>query len=101
MSPTPREVALSQIEPSGTAVERGVLSHGSHVNGRSKGTRLLEKPVENPDDKDFRGLDANFDLGLGKEPASLFDFTRSTEAGDEELSLFYIWFPALYGDVSA
>jgi len=43
------------------------------VEGRSTGIRLLEELVENPDD-DFGGLDADPNLGLGKEPESLLDY---------------------------
>ena len=57
--------------------------------------------MENLDDKDFKGWYTDIDLVIRKEPGSLYDFTRSTEAGDEELSPFYVWFPALYGDVGA
>ena len=38
-------------------VVRGVPSLGSHVEGRFTGTRLLEEPVENSDDEDFKGFE--------------------------------------------
>jgi len=44
---------------------------------RSTGTRLLEELVENPDDEDFRGLDANLNLGLGEEPEFLLNYLRA------------------------
>jgi len=40
------------------------------------GTRFLEEPVENPNDEDFGGLDADHNLGLGKEPRSLLNYLR-------------------------
>ena len=40
------------------------------------GIRLLEEPVESPDDEDFEGLDANPNLGLGEEPGSLLNYLR-------------------------
>ena len=75
MSPAAREVAPSRIEPSGATVEYGVPSHGSHVE--EMGTRLLEEPVENLDDEDFRGLDTHPNTGLREEPDSLFDLLRA------------------------
>jgi len=44
------------------------------VEDRSTGTRLLEEPVENPDDEDFGGLDTDPNLGLREEPESLLNY---------------------------
>jgi len=54
--PAPREVTIGQTKLSRAVVVRGVLSLRSHVEGRSTGTRLLEKSMDNSDDEDFRGL---------------------------------------------
>ena len=75
MSHVPREVALSGIgKPSRAFVEHGVPSLGGHVEGRSTGTMLLEEPMENPYDENFRGLDTDLNLGLKEEPESLLDY---------------------------
>ena len=44
------------------------------MEGRSTGTGLLEEPVENSDDKNFRAFDVHPNLGLGEEPGSLLNY---------------------------
>ena len=67
MSPASRKVAPSQIEPPRAVVERKILSLGGHREGRSMSTRFLEEPMKNPDGEDYRGLNADPNLGLGEE----------------------------------
>jgi len=47
------------------------------VEDRSTVTRLLEESVEDPDDEDFRGLDADPNLGFREEPGSLLSYLRA------------------------
>ena len=51
-------------------------SHVEGVKNLESCTRLLEEPVDNSNDEDFRGFDAGPNLGLRAEPGSLLNNLR-------------------------
>ena len=56
--------------------EYGASGHGSRVRSRSTGIRLIEEPMVNSKDSDFKDSEEGPDLGLREEPGSLLDYLR-------------------------